>query len=91
MSAEVFWSCTMRTLVREFVVADTRRLDEHDRDMRLAWHIAALQRQKKLPDEKKLRARRVRGRQTLREQFMVVKTLSEQYGIPVRRVVRRRG
>lgn len=61
-----------------------RRRDAHDRDITIAYHVALLSRQKRLPDLKRLQARRRTGRQTAREQRLVLAELSEQFGIPVR-------
>jgi hypothetical protein len=70
--------------VRELVVLAERRRDAHDRDITIAYHVALLSRQKRLPDLKRLQARRRAGRQTPREQRLVLAELSEQFGIPVR-------
>lgn len=77
----------MAGLVREFVVADVRRKDRHDRDMRIAWHMAAFSRQKRLPPFKNVLARR-RREQSVSEQQGVLEQLSEQYRIPLKRVRR---
>jgi uncharacterized protein YceH (UPF0502 family) len=70
--------------VRELVVLGERERDAYDRDMKLARMTALLMRQRRIPDEARLLARRIRGRQTVREQRMVLAELSEQFGIPVR-------
>jgi hypothetical protein len=70
--------------VREFVIiADTRR-DAHDRDMQLAWHVAALSRQPRLPPLRRLLARRHVAGQTRGEVRTALSALSQQYGIPLR-------
>lgn len=53
--------------------------------MRLAWHMAALQRQERLPELKTLCIVRPR-RQTPDEQRLVLETLSARFGIPLQRV-----
>lgn len=76
---------TIRGLFREFVVALQREGDDHDRAVALAWHIAALERQEKLPDLKALLSRRQRSKpQTLHQQRATLHVLSAQMGIPLR-------
>jgi hypothetical protein len=72
-------------LFREFVVGQQARRDQHDRDISLAWHMAALERQKKLPALKSLLGRGGDRRQTVAEQRNVLHMLSEQYNIPLRK------
>jgi hypothetical protein len=74
----------LRELVREFVVIAEQRRDRHDRDITIAYSVAGLSRQKRLPDLQRLLARRRVGRQTAREQSLVLAQLSEQFGIPLR-------
>jgi hypothetical protein len=67
-------------------VGQQARRDEHDRDISLAWHVAALERQKKLPALKTLLAKGGRERvQTVAEQRDMLHMLSAQYGIPLRK------
>jgi len=70
--------------VREFVIVAETRRDAHDRDMQLAWHVAALSRQPRLPPLRRLLARRHAARQTRAEVRTVLGELSQQYGIPLR-------
>ena len=84
MSRRAFWRLTLRGLVREFVVIMEQRRDAHDRDIALARNIALLSRQRRVPDLPRLLARRHAGRQTPREQRMVLAELSEQIGTPLR-------
>jgi len=72
-------------LFREFVVSKQRQEDEHDRDMRLAWTIEGLRRQKKLPALKSLLTKRRARTQTVHEQRAMLEILSAQYGIPLRK------
>jgi hypothetical protein len=81
----VFWSSTVKELVREFVVAAARARAAHDRDLRLAWSLAALSRTKRLPKLEQLLARRNPQGQTPREMAGVLEQLSAQYGMPLRR------
>jgi hypothetical protein len=73
----------MRGLFREFVAAKQRRMDEHDRDMALAWRVAALGRQKTLPKLDSLLSRKA-PRQSAHEQRGILHILSAQYGIPLK-------
>jgi hypothetical protein len=74
---------TIRELFREFVAAKQRREDQHDRDVTLAWRMAALERQKTLPKLETLLSKRG-SKQTAAEQRGVLHVLSAQYGIPIR-------
>jgi hypothetical protein len=74
----------MRTVIREFVAARRRHGDESDRDMRLAWHVVMLDRQRRVPDLARLMTRRPRG-QSLVQQQAALAELSAQYGRPIRR------
>lgn len=67
----------------EFEAAKARQKQQIQRDLVLAWHIEALQRQKKLPAlEDLLRTRR---RQTVGEQRAMLQMLGDQLGIPLRK------
>jgi len=70
--------------VREFVIVAEQRRDAYDRDVTIAYHVALLSRQRRLPDLQRLLARRRVGRHTAREHALVLAELSEQYGIPLR-------
>lgn len=82
LSRDEFWSLTIRELFRELVAATQRRDDEYDRDMRLAWRIAVLDRQKTLPKLETLLSKRG-TKQTAAEQRGMLHLLSAQYGIPL--------
>lgn len=57
-----------------------------ERDVMLAWHVAAFTRGKELKSLKTvLRSLRGHQRQTLEEQQQVVQILSNQLGIPLQR------
>lgn len=64
-------------------MAKQRRMDEHDRDVTLAWQGAALERQKTLPKLDTLLSRRA-PRQSAAEQRGMLNILSAQYGIPLK-------
>lgn len=72
----------MKELFREFVVAKTKREDERDRDMSLAWHTAALIRGTKgLPKlEQLLVKKRRQPRQTGREQVAMWQIAAARFG-----------
>jgi hypothetical protein len=70
----------MRELYRELVVAKRRTEDEHDERMTLAWTIAGLSRQKKLPNLKTLLAKRKPRPQTAGEMRTILHMLAGQYG-----------
>lgn len=53
--------------------------------MSLAWHIAALHRQKKLPSLKSLLAKQPRQRQNPKQLRSALTLMSAQLGIPLRR------
>ena len=63
----------------------------HDRDMRLAWTVAALSRTQKLPKMETLFLRQTKAEQTLADHRRAVQMLSEQYGIPLQRREKRAG
>lgn len=73
----------------ELEIVSLRRKDDFDRDITLAWHIEALRRTDKLPSLKNVLSQRVR-RQTPRQMRAALNTLSEQYGIPLRKVIRQK-
>lgn len=73
-------------LWREFAAGRRRAMDEHDRDMTLAWHVVALVWQKKLPPLQSLLARKRSERQTPTELRMVMQLLSDQLGIPLQTI-----
>jgi len=63
--------------------------DRHDERMILAYTIAALSRQKKLPDVKTLLSRKHSGPQTVGQLKGMFQQLSARYGIPLRKATRR--
>lgn len=54
LGREEFWDLTLRQFFRELVIARRREESEHNRDMSLAWHTAAMVRCKKLPELRQL-------------------------------------
>jgi hypothetical protein len=52
--------------------------------MSIAWHVAALGRQKKLPDLKRLLTKRKERPPSIEQQKAVLHVLSAQYGIPLK-------
>jgi hypothetical protein len=78
-------------LFREFVVGLEARRDQHDRDMSIAWHVAALSRQKKLPELKRLLTKRKERPPSLEQQRGVLHVLSAQYGLPLVTRKKKRG
>ena len=77
---------TLRQFFRELVVARRRDEAEHNRDMTLAWHTAALVRTKKMPALPELLIRPVMVKQSVKEQRMVVDTIAAHLGKELRRV-----
>jgi hypothetical protein len=67
----------------EFEAARERQRLQVRRDLSLAWHIEAMQRQKKLPSLITLLSEREPG-QTVGQQKAMLTMLSEQYGFPLR-------
>lgn len=67
----------------EFAAADMRRRDESEGDVAMAWYVAALSRQERLPKLSTIleRMRAVNSATGLVNQ---VQALSKQLGIPVR-------
>jgi hypothetical protein len=74
--------------MREFEAATVRRRDDADRDITIAWYVAMLSRQEKVPSlqsllsspEKKPQA------QNREEQRRLLQHLSEYFRIPLREV-----
>jgi hypothetical protein len=79
---------TLRDVFREFVIYKQRQEDAHDRDIALAWHIAALERYDKTKPLPKLKSllSGARKPQTRREQRGVLEQLSRQLGVPLQKV-----
>lgn len=75
---------TMRELMQEFAIETETRREAQDRDLVLAWHMAAMSRMKTIPALQTLLARRDR-RQSSQQQRGALQMLSEQYGIPLRK------
>jgi hypothetical protein len=46
---ELFWRVTLRTYATVAQAVQRKLVDEHNYRMNLAWHIVALQKQRKLP------------------------------------------
>jgi hypothetical protein len=74
--------------MREFEAATVRRSDEADRDITIAWYVAMLSRQEKVPSLQSLLkpAAPMTQAQTREEQRRMLKHLSEYYRIPLREV-----
>jgi hypothetical protein len=74
--------------MREFEAATVRRRDEADRDITIAWYVAMLSRQEKVPSLQSLLATSEKQPkvQTRDEQRRMLKHLSEYYRIPLREV-----
>jgi hypothetical protein len=65
-----------------------QRDDAHDRDMVLAWTIAALGRQTKLPKVETLFVTHISRPPTVAGQRAQLALLSERYGIPLRKGIK---
>lgn len=81
---------TLREWYRELVAAKERQEEMHDRDLSLAWHIAALTRGTKgLPPLDRLLRRRGRAsvRQTPKEQIAMWQVAAARFGGTFRPVV----
>ena len=77
----------MRQLCREFVVARDLAREDQARDLALAWHMAALQRTKKMPELKTLlRQLKPLSKQSPQEQLAAVHKIAADMGKPVKRV-----
>lgn len=71
----------MRELWQEFALAKERRAHEHDRDVTLAWSIAALTRGTKgLPKLSSLLMQKPGHRQTAREQVAMWQFIAARFG-----------
>jgi hypothetical protein len=69
------------------VVARENAKDEHARDLTLAWHMAALQRAKKMPELKTLlRQLQPFKKQTAQEQLAAVHKIAADMGKSLKRV-----
>jgi hypothetical protein len=63
------------------MTAARRRLDHiHNENVWLAWHIAALDRQKRLPRMQSLMNERRRKPQTWREQMSICRSIAAAFG-----------
>jgi hypothetical protein len=80
----------LRELYREFVVAKRRAIHDTERDLSMAWHIAAFSRQPRLPDLGGMLTR-VRGTQGPADLRGAVQAISEVYQLKLRKGKRRRG
>lgn len=76
------YDLTVRGLFRELALAKERREGEHDRDMVLAWHMAALTRRTKgLPKVEQLLTRKpARRQQSVREQIAMWQVAAARFG-----------
>jgi hypothetical protein len=76
--------------MREFEAATVRRRDEAVRDITIAWYVAMLSRQEKVPSLQSLlsdKPTKAKSQgQTRDEQRRMLKHLSEYYRIPLREV-----
>ena len=74
-------------MFREFVVAKELAEEQFDRDVRLAWHIEVLQRQRKLPPLKQLLiAQSRKGPQTEHERRAAIDDFRGLHGLTSKRV-----
>lgn len=76
------YDLTVRELFRELVLVKERRDQAHDRDMSLAWHVAALTRGTKgLPKlETLLTTKPTTRRQSAREQVAIWQVAAARFG-----------
>jgi len=72
-------------LFREFALIKEIEEDRHDERMVLAWMIAGLSRQTKLPRIETLLSKRHTGPQTVGQLKGMLQQLSARYGIPLRK------
>ena len=77
----MFWGITLRTYAIVAEATQRRLIDEHNGRMSLAWHIAALRSQKKLPrSPSALFAKYPRTRpQTLDEQRHILRMIANTF------------
>lgn len=75
----------MRELWNELAAARERLALDSKRDLAMAWHVAALSRQPKLPALADLLKHTQSRRQTVGQQRVMLQMLSERLGIPLRR------
>jgi hypothetical protein len=73
------------------VVAKRARVEQHDRDLSFAWHIAALSRQEKLPSLRKVLSRPSEQKQTPEQMRAQVRVVSEQFGLRLKTKKKRKG
>lgn len=75
--------------MREFVVVRERLLNEKERDLTMAWHMAALSRAKTMPTLPtlidKLRDGMITRPQTPQQQASVLQQMAEGYGLKMSR------
>jgi len=72
----------------EFDAAGERKKEQQRRDLTMAWYAEALQRQKELMPLARLLGEA--ARQTPAQQRFALQALSERYGIPLRKVKRKK-
>lgn len=81
LDPERFWHITVAEVDRELRATHERRLREHNERISLAWHIAALDRTKKLPKLESLVANNTPQRkQTPQEMASALKTIFLAFG-----------
>jgi hypothetical protein len=77
---ELFWRVTLRTYATVVRATQRRLVDDHNARMNLAWHIVALQKQRKLPRQSSMFRPYPRTRpQTVEEQRRVVRMMVETF------------
>lgn len=86
LSADQFWSLSLRELWRELAADRDRQRDAHRRDVTLAWQIACLVWQKDLKPLAYYLGQGPRGPQSPAELKAVMEQLSAQTGTPLQRI-----
>jgi hypothetical protein len=83
---------TIRQLFREMASYRDRLSTEYDRDIRLAWHVAALSRSQKFPELKTLLSRGTQAaeKQSHREMRDNLEALSKLIGAPLQKAKAKR-
>lgn len=77
LDAERFWRSTPAEMSASFKARQQFLMDEHNGRVWLAWHIAALSRQQKLPKMSSLLAREKKREMTVDEQWSRMVAISK--------------
>jgi hypothetical protein len=88
LSRAAFFACTLPQLLREFEAARRRAVDDHNRDVRLAWMMANLARHRRLPRLASILAGQKTRNQTPAQMSAVLHALASAHGFKVTKAKR---